>query len=342
MKLLRGCLGLSALLVFAGARPALAEAAGERWLECFVGKGGQATPEAVLDAARAALDKGDGEALRALAPDRCASFRAGELESFDIITTASALARDDGLVAFASDIKARLFFEELQLALLPIDPIRPPAEGWRSMPLVRISTLDTQRVQVVVDVVSIDDRWYLWSRPRVFASGDRVVSRFRTLTTELSAALRKHKTPKPALRAIDGWWKKRGPELARLLQATRTLEGSSDRAEVATLRRALADSLGPLAKDDQIASRLASLLPTSGRARIGVQSCDDYIDKILRCAEQMPDAAGVAMSDAMAQVIDAWTTAAATPDGRDAMQSACTSATEAASNAMSTMCPGVF
>jgi len=190
--------------------------------------------------------------------------------------------------------------------------------------------------------VSIDDRWFLWTRPRIIASGDRVVSRFRTLTSELGSDLKKQKTPKATVRALDTWWKRRGAELERLLRAVRTFEDSADRTEIETLRREFTKVIGERATQPGIAERLNALIPMVGKGRTGVVSCDTYIEKMRLCARQLPPEAMSSMTNAMDQVVDAWVVAASTQEGREAMEGACMAATEAAAGSMSALCPGVF
>lgn len=341
MKKLLACVGFGVVVCAAGQSPSNAANPGDKWIECFVGKGGMASAEAVFVAVRAALDKGDGEALRALAPDRCASFRIGVLAKDSLIVPAGELMHDEGLVGFAADIKARLFFEEAQLASLPVDE---PGETFAAfdVPNMRLVTSFTQRVRVEAELVSIDDRWYLWSRPKVVAAGDRVVSRFRTLSTDLANELRKHKTAKTALRAIDAWWKRRGAELERLDAAARTLADGEDKSTIEALRRDVASALGPLAAEPQVAERLRPVFPRLVTGRVGVPSCDEYLDKMKLCAQKMPPEASSAMVGALDQIVDAWVDAAATPEGRDAMHAGCQAALDAARQAMGTMCPDVF
>jgi len=348
MKKLLACVGFGVVVAVAGqspssAAPPVESRPGEKWLECFVGKGGLATPDEVFFAARAALDRGDGETLRALALDRCASFRVCVLEHEHWIIAASALQHDDELATYASDVKARLFFEEAQLASLPVDSLGESFATFESLPNRQIVTSETQRVQVQVQVVSIDGRWYLWSRPTLVASPDRVVSRFRTLATDLSNELHKHKTAKPALLALDAWWKRRGAELEKLAQAARTFEGGSEGAgAMATMRGDFASALGPLATDDQIAERLRPVFLRLTTGRVGVPICDEYIDKMKLCGQKMPGTTGPAISQAMDQTVEAWTEAASTPAGRAALEAGCKSATDAVAGSMGEVCPGVF
>jgi hypothetical protein len=64
------------------------------------------------------------------------------------------------------------------------------------------------------------------------------------------------------------------------------------------------------------------VLPPMGK--IGVASCDEFIEKYRRCIEDhMPQAGKQQALDGLRQVVDAWRQAGTTPEGRAALANAC-------------------
>ena len=68
---------------------------------------------------------------------------------------------------------------------------------------------------------------------------------------------------------------------------------------------------------------------------IGVPECDDYITKIQKCVEdKVPEAARGMMKQGFDQNIAAWKQAAATPEGKQGLATACQTALDAAKQSM--------
>jgi hypothetical protein len=76
-----------------------------------------------------------------------------------------------------------------------------------------------------------------------------------------------------------------------------------------------------------------------GAATIGIAPCDEYIEKYMRCIEDgVPEAARESMRDAMKHTLKAWSEAAGRgPEMRTALETACTSARDAAAEATRAM-----
>jgi hypothetical protein len=68
---------------------------------------------------------------------------------------------------------------------------------------------------------------------------------------------------------------------------------------------------------------------------IGVAECDDYLSKVMKCVdEHVPDSAKAMMKQGFDQNIAAWKQAAATPEGKQGLSTACKMAMDAAKQSM--------
>ena len=76
----------------------------------------------------------------------------------------------------------------------------------------------------------------------------------------------------------------------------------------------------------------AAAAPAAGGGDVGVQECDDYIKKMEACMGKMPAEAKAAMEQGFKQSKDAWTQAAATPQGKEGLKTACKAALDALAN----------
>jgi len=75
--------------------------------------------------------------------------------------------------------------------------------------------------------------------------------------------------------------------------------------------------------------------PAAGGGDIGVKECDDYIAKYSKCLEKMPAEARTASEAAFKQAKDGWKAAAATPEGKASLATAC----KAMADASAAACP---
>jgi hypothetical protein len=66
----------------------------------------------------------------------------------------------------------------------------------------------------------------------------------------------------------------------------------------------------------------------------GVPECDDYMKKYMACIDKMPEAARAASKQALEQTKSAWQQSASTAEGKAALASGCTQASEAAKAGM--------
>src|SRR5882672_7527191 len=67
--------------------------------------------------------------------------------------------------------------------------------------------------------------------------------------------------------------------------------------------------------------------------RVGVAPCDDYLDKMSKCAAKLTPEAQAPMKQAMNDTRRAWQTNAQTPEGRKTLESICKQALDAAKSA---------
>lgn len=74
---------------------------------------------------------------------------------------------------------------------------------------------------------------------------------------------------------------------------------------------------------------------TAPNRRIGIATCDEYLDKSRKCVEKMPEAARPQMLESLDQVEDAWVKAAENPDVRGPLGDGCRQALDAARQAYS-------
>jgi len=62
----------------------------------------------------------------------------------------------------------------------------------------------------------------------------------------------------------------------------------------------------------------------AGDNKIGVASCDEWMEKYTACIDsKVPEAARAQMKDAMKQTADTWKQTASTPEGKTALENAC-------------------
>jgi hypothetical protein len=76
--------------------------------------------------------------------------------------------------------------------------------------------------------------------------------------------------------------------------------------------------------------------PAGGKS-IGVAPCDDYLEKMARCIGRLSAESAEPMRAAMDDTRKAWQETAATPEGRAALNDACTAALDAAKGAAKSM-----
>jgi hypothetical protein len=69
--------------------------------------------------------------------------------------------------------------------------------------------------------------------------------------------------------------------------------------------------------------------PAAAGGDIGVAECDDYIKKMEACLGKMPAATKAAAEQGFKASKDAWKTAAATPQGKEGLKTACKAAGDA-------------
>jgi hypothetical protein len=90
-------------------------------------------------------------------------------------------------------------------------------------------------------------------------------------------------------------------------------------------------------KSSQTAAQTsATAAPTTAAAgEIGVPECDNYVSKYQQCIEsKVPETMRDTMRQSFEQATAAWKQAAATPEARASLASACQQATDAARTAM--------
>jgi hypothetical protein len=74
--------------------------------------------------------------------------------------------------------------------------------------------------------------------------------------------------------------------------------------------------------------------PATG-AEFGVKECDDYLAKYVACVDsKVPEAARAALRTSLDQTKAQWKQAASTPQGKDALATACKQMTETAKTSM--------
>ena len=62
----------------------------------------------------------------------------------------------------------------------------------------------------------------------------------------------------------------------------------------------------------------------AGDNKVGVASCDEWMEKYTKCIDaKVPEAARAQMKDAMKQTADTWKQTASTPEGKTALENAC-------------------
>lgn len=86
----------------------------------------------------------------------------------------------------------------------------------------------------------------------------------------------------------------------------------------------------PAAKPEEKKGEAAA--PAAGGGDVGVAECDDYIKKMEGCMGKMPAEAKTAMEQGFKQSKDAWKQAAATPQGKEGLKTACKAALDALAN----------
>ena len=73
----------------------------------------------------------------------------------------------------------------------------------------------------------------------------------------------------------------------------------------------------------------------AGGAEFGVKECDDYLTKYVACVDsKVPEAARAALRQSLDQTKAQWKQAASTPQGKDALVTACKQMTETAKTSM--------
>jgi thioredoxin-like negative regulator of GroEL len=103
-------------------------------------------------------------------------------------------------------------------------------------------------------------------------------------------------------------------------------------------RDIFADLLERDAEDEALAGlhdradALASASIEGHQWRIGIASCDEYLEHYLRCIDMLPEAAREPTREAVAQTVEAWREVARGP-GREMLHEACDTAREAAQRA---------
>lgn len=83
--------------------------------------------------------------------------------------------------------------------------------------------------------------------------------------------------------------------------------------------------------EEKKAAEAAPANPAAG-GDVGVAECDDYIKKMEGCMGKMPAEAKTAMEQGFKQSKDAWKQAAATPQGKEGLKTACKAALDALAN----------
>lgn len=86
------------------------------------------------------------------------------------------------------------------------------------------------------------------------------------------------------------------------------------------------------AKADDKKPEAAPAAAPAGGGDVGVAECDDYIKKMEACIGKMPAEAKAAMEQGFKQSKDAWKQAAATPQGKEGLKTACKAALDALAN----------
>ncbi|MCA9652626.1 MAG: hypothetical protein KC501_22100 [Myxococcales bacterium] len=77
----------------------------------------------------------------------------------------------------------------------------------------------------------------------------------------------------------------------------------------------------------ELATKGGGALPEEGARTIGVPECDSYLSYFSECIdEKLPEAARESSREALDSTIDAWKEAAGTPEGREALATACKTA----------------
>lgn len=75
--------------------------------------------------------------------------------------------------------------------------------------------------------------------------------------------------------------------------------------------------------------------PATGGDKVGVQECDEYIEKYQKClAGKVPEIAQAALKQGFEQTVTAWRQAAATPEGKTGLTMGCKAALDASKQAM--------
>ena len=116
--------------------------------------------------------------------------------------------------------------------------------------------------------------------------------------------------------------------------------GCDEKKDAAATTTTTTTTAAPAAAADKpaaAADKPAADAPAAAAAGgdIGVAECDDYIKKMAACMDKMPAASKTAMEQGFKASKDAWKQAAATPQGKDSLKTACKAAGDAlASNPM--------
>ncbi len=75
---------------------------------------------------------------------------------------------------------------------------------------------------------------------------------------------------------------------------------------------------------DKPAEKPADKPAAAGDNKVGVASCDEWMEKYTKCIDsKVPEAARAQMKDAMKQTADTWRQTASTPEGKTALENAC-------------------
>ena len=313
-------------------------APGDKWLECWIAKTGEASADDLYAAVARALDGADDAALAKLFLDRCAFYRLGEMAGWTFAQgpfEAGQSVREEDLL----DLRARLEIEGVKLvgagAITTVT--EEPSEEDDG---IRTQVSVTEPLPLSFDVVAVDGRWYLASMPSIDKDGATFTTKAKKVMGSLGKALAK-KGPDAAKKALEGWWKKNGADLERLVRAARTLRDEASRAAWQAERKALSDKLGPLAGDDALAERLEGATQWRPQ-KTGVAMCDGYLERLTACLEKMPTSVRVSMEDSVRVMTGAFKTAAdAGAAGVAALEEACAAAWDAFIGAGESLCPGV-
>ena len=267
------------------------DSGGEAWLECYVGRGGLDSPQAVYERVVQAITRDDAAALAVLLPDRCNALRAFDQLGPDALRHIGALMKADGWPERIAALRTFVAAEGGSLPAIAVEPYADTAgfdDAWPDATVV--SSVGTNDVTFEVSTLDIDGRWFLWNLPRFSVTPEaKVIAVYQRLATRIGERLRQVDSPGAADAVVANWLKADHRPIAHVKAALLLLQ--SDAMLQADARKAMAHvglgvgfSFGSV-PSGEVFLKLLQVFPEAIRP-LGNATCDDYFAMRFRCIDE--------------------------------------------------------